>query len=353
MVRRFRPREIASTPTVTVVIPCYNYGHYLPEVVSGVLEQPGVEVDVIIVDDASPDGSGEVARDLAASDPRVRLIAHSTNKGHIATYNDGLGQATGKYVVLLSADDLLTPGSLSRSVALLESRPDVSFVYGYTHDFEAETPEPRQTTTSWSVWSGDEWIGRLCRRGHNVITNPEVVMRTEVFARIGGYDPSLPHAADLYMWLAAAGCGNVGRVNGADQAFYRVHGANMHLTDYAGLMTDLRERRAVYDRFLTTEVARHSQRARWRRSSSRTLAREAVRLGCNSYDGHGPSEEYSLEDYARFAVETWSGIERTMLWRAYLRRVNGPVPSWRRSSALAVWRVRNALRWRRWRRFGT
>ena len=96
-----RPRPSAGRPTVTVVIPCYKYGHFLAGVVESVLSQPGVDADVIIVDDASPDESGAVADALAEADPRIRVIHHPENKRHIATYNDGLSAATGKYVVLL------------------------------------------------------------------------------------------------------------------------------------------------------------------------------------------------------------------------------------------------------------
>ena len=113
-----------------MVVPCYNYGHYLPACLGSALNQPGVEVEAIVVDDASPDGSGEVAERLSAADSRVRLIRHPRNKGHIATYNDGLEAARGDYLVLLSADDLLAPGSLARAAALLEANPEVGFAYG-------------------------------------------------------------------------------------------------------------------------------------------------------------------------------------------------------------------------------
>src|SRR5689334_12258407 len=121
MSRRIRPQPLRGRPSVTVVIPCYNYGHYVGTAVRSVLDQPGVDVDVILTDDASTDGSAEVVRELAAADPRVRAILHRRNFGHIATYNEGLEQATGDYVVLLSADDALTPGSLARAAALLET----------------------------------------------------------------------------------------------------------------------------------------------------------------------------------------------------------------------------------------
>ena len=114
-----RARALGSRPSVSVVIPCYNYGRYLPAAVSSVLQDEGVQVDILIVDDASTDGSAEIAHSLATMYPEVDVLVHEENRGHIATYNDGLARARGEYVVLLSADDQLTPGSLSRATALL------------------------------------------------------------------------------------------------------------------------------------------------------------------------------------------------------------------------------------------
>ncbi|MGZ4476136.1 MAG: glycosyltransferase family 2 protein, partial [Nocardioides sp.] len=129
MTRR-RPVPLRTRPRVSVVVPCYNYGRYLPDAVGSALDQSGLDVDVLIVDDCSTDDSAAVALRLADADPRVRLLRHETNRGHIQTYNDGLAAVTGDYVVLLSADDLLTPDSLTRAVALMEAHPRVGLVYG-------------------------------------------------------------------------------------------------------------------------------------------------------------------------------------------------------------------------------
>jgi glycosyltransferase involved in cell wall biosynthesis len=96
-------------PTVTVVVPCYNYARFLPAAVDSALAQDGVQVKVLIVDDASTDGSAEVARSLAGRDGRVRLIARPRNGGPVASFNDGLAAADGEYLIRLDADDLLTP----------------------------------------------------------------------------------------------------------------------------------------------------------------------------------------------------------------------------------------------------
>ena len=103
--------------SVSVVVPCYNYGLFLEDAITSVLDdQEGVDVRVLIIDDASSDDSAEAARKIAARDPRVEVTVHATNKGHIATYNEGLLEwADGDYCVLLSADDRLTPGALRRA----------------------------------------------------------------------------------------------------------------------------------------------------------------------------------------------------------------------------------------------
>ena len=98
---------------------------------SALAEQPGVDVRVLVIDDASTDDSAQAAKQIAADDPRVDVLAHPVNKGHLATYNEGLlDWANGDYAVLLSADDLLTPGALTRACALLDAHPEVGFPTG-------------------------------------------------------------------------------------------------------------------------------------------------------------------------------------------------------------------------------
>ncbi len=112
--------------SVSVVIPCYMYGHFLEECAASVLDdQEGVDVRVLIIDDASPDDSAEVAHKIAARDPRVEVIVHEANQGNIATINEGLlDWADGDYWTVLSADDRLTPGALRRARDLLDAHPD-------------------------------------------------------------------------------------------------------------------------------------------------------------------------------------------------------------------------------------
>lgn len=336
-----RPSALRSKPTVSVVIPCYNYGRYLPQAVASALDQERVEVEVIVVDDASTDGSADVAHGLAQDDPRIQVIVHAVNRGHIETYNDGLARATGDYVVLLSADDLLTHGALDRAAALFDAHPEVGMVYGFPAYFSDTPKAPRLRCTSWSIWSGDRWTDLVLRRGRNPIISPECVLRRSLLEAVGPYEKSLPHAADLTMWLRAAARMGVGRVNGADQANYRVHADNMHLTTLAGVLPDLRERRAAFEAALGPGPL--MDRAR------RTLAREAVMAAWRARRAGGDGE--SPDALIAFAVDCSPAVRGTPAWR--LATAPGRGTRVRRRVEEAVDGIWWTYRWRRWRRFGT
>ena len=159
--------------------------------------------------------------------------------------------------MLLSADDLLPRNALTRAVALMEAHPRVGLVYGYARSF-TEQPEPvTDTTRSWSVWQGHDWLRRSARSGRCFLSSPEAVMRREALVETDLYDPRLPHSGDFDMWLRTAARWDVGRVNGPVQAHYRVHDANMHLTSYAGWLTDLRGEAAHVRHPLRRAGARH------------------------------------------------------------------------------------------------
>lgn len=306
------PQSLTRRPTVTVVIPHYNYGRYLPVAVASALDQDGVDVDVIIVDDHSTDGSADVARVLAGQDPRVVLVEHEENRRHIRTYNEGLSRATGDYLVLLSADDALTKNSLTRSIALMEAHPAVGLVYGAVEWFHGELPPVRGGRLRWQIWSGDEWLYRMVRRGRNSIVNPEVVMRRAVYEQTGGYDADFPHAADMYMWLQAASFADIGFVGGPRQAYYRDHGENMHATDFGGAIDDMVQVRDVYDRFFARDGARLRQAARWSHAARRSVAREAL-LRSALLESTGSSHE-AVVALREFARETSPRAVRSLIW---------------------------------------
>jgi glycosyltransferase involved in cell wall biosynthesis len=339
---------VAVRPSVSVVIPCYNYGRYLHECVKSIITQDGVDVDVLIVDDASTDDSAAVAAAIAAGDGRVRLMCHEVNKGHIATYNDGLAEARGTYVTLVSADDRLTPGCLARATSLMERYPSVGLTYGFAANFSDDhLPSARTEPVNWILWPGHNWVRHCCKTGRNVLRSPEAVMRTSILQKIGGYRSDLPHAADFEMWLRAAATADVGFVGGADQAYYRLHSSNMHHTSF-NVLLDMEQRLKCFDVLFRD----------WPQSDSlrdqvhRTLAREAVGHGISAFARNQADREL-IDGYARFARQTWPAIEQAAGWRV-LRRLQAGRGRTTTPSGLGlasrerVRKVSYALRW--WRK---
>ena len=312
--------------SVSVVIPCYKYGHFLEEAVTSVLDdQEGVDVRALIIDDASPDDSAEMARKIAARDPRVEVIVHATNKGNIATFNEGLLEwADGDYCVLMSADDRLTPGALRRARDLLDAHPSVGFVYGHPlwimHG--APLPTARTRVRGWSVWPGQWWLERRFRDAENPITSPEVVVRTSLQKRVGGYDARLPLAADMEMWMRLAAHADVGFIRGVDQAYYRLHEQNMRKA-YNAVM-DLRERRSVFEVVLERYGERLSEATRLSDLVRRALGREALWAAGGAYHP-ASAEQTSVDELLAFAVDCWPEVSRRPLYRTLqLRKSIGP-----------------------------
>jgi len=260
-----------ALPHVDVIVPCYRYGHLLFNCVASILAQSGVQVRVLIVDDASPDHTAQVAAGLAGADGRVEVIRHDSNRGHIATYNHGLELVDAEFVTLVSADDLLTEGALARAVAVMRRHPQVGFVYGRVRHFTERWHSPCQVPAGTTVWAGDRWLEQRCRRAVNVITSPEVVVRTATHRQVGGYEPTLPHTADLHMWLRLAAVADVAFLRGRTQAGYRVHQDSLQRTVHAGAAVDLGERLAMFQ-----HLADHAWRDRSDVDHLLTIAMTAI-----------------------------------------------------------------------------
>jgi len=312
--------------SVSVVIPCYNYGHFLREAISSVLDdQPGVDVRVLVIDDASPDGSAEIARAIAAADDRVEFHQHTANRGHIATYNEGLlDWADADYTVLLSADDRLTPGALGRAVALLDAYPGVGFAYGHPVRFEdgTEPPEARTAVRGWSVWPGQWWIEKRFRDAVSCISSPEVVVRTSLQKSVGGYDPALPHTADTEMWLRLAAHADVGYIRGADQAFYRSHSQNMTLARTR--VVDLQQRRLAYETVLAHHADKLGEPGKLSELVHRRLSWEALWAAARAYDRNRTAQT-PVDELVEFAFDCWPAARNLPVYRGLqLRRLIGP-----------------------------
>jgi CDP-glycerol glycerophosphotransferase len=158
---------------VSVVVPVYDVERWLPESLDSVLSQEAVDLEVVVVDDGSPDGSGAIADAYAARDDRVTVL-HVSNGGLGSARNVGTGSITGEYLGFLDSDDVLPPGALATLAGALDDSGS-DFATGSIVRWEAGRP------------SGDleepPWMRRLHRERRLGVTaseHPEIL--GDVFA---------------------------------------------------------------------------------------------------------------------------------------------------------------------------
>ena len=230
--------------SVDVVIPCYNYAKYLPRCVESVLSQDGVDVRALIIDDCSTDATPEVGAALARQDSRVEYRRHAKNMRHIATYNEGLiGWATADYCLLLSADDLLAPHALRRAARVMDANPQVHMTYGmallFTEDAQVTNLPADTSADTHRIVRGADFLRRSIVG--NPVPTPSAIARTRVQHVVGGYSATLPHTADMAMWMQFAIQGDIGVVPQV-LAYKRTHDTNMSIQYAARPLGDFRER---------------------------------------------------------------------------------------------------------------
>lgn len=330
-----------SRHRVSVVIPCYNYACYLEACVDSALGQRGVDVEIIIIDDASTDGSDRIAEKICYSNPQVRLVRHERNLGHLRTANEALRSAGSDFIVKLDADDLLTAGSLVRSADLLSTDHRIGFVYGYARDFVGQVPQvPDSNALYWKVWSGRAWLKKVLRRAHNVIAQPEVMIRRQALVDVGGqYDERLPWAEDYNLWLRLAARWRVGYVGGCVQGLYRVHSRSIQRSANDLHLSDLRAR-VDATRIFLSETPENTQV--YGRLAFQALARDTRIL---------LAARRELREKSNFAIDEYERISHDLEVASATSRARGPL-TWPGPLGRNLRTFREKLRWRRWRLIG-
>lgn len=312
--------------SVRVAIPSYNYARYLPICAGTVLAQEGVDVRVLIIDDASSDGSQQVAADLAKSDERIEVRCHGANMGHLRTYNEGLEWGVAAdYVVLISPDDALTPNALARACDLFEAHPGVGFVYGKPCYFRGEGPLPEAELgpAEWKVWPGMEWFRTRCEAGGNCISSPEAVIRSSVLKKAGNFREDLPHSGDFELWMRLALHGDVGFIEGPNQAYYRNHDLGMHNVKFGTALADLTEMKKAFDVLFTNHRDQIPDCERLMEINRRKVADRALAAAGKLLD-RDPADAAAVGALEEFAIATCGDIRELPEWRKLMARKISP-----------------------------
>lgn len=202
-VERSSHAGVSDTPSVSVVIPVYNGEATLERAVNSVLRQTCGDLEVILVDDCSTDGSLDLARRLAAADPRVRLVARTRRAGSPATpRDDGVAMAKGRHIALLDQDDYWLPEKLAAQLPLFESG-HVALVYSdayiVSNGGSPGIPRGPVTVRRGDLPEGDVSAALLREDCVPALT---AVIRREWLDRVGRFDRhNLVGVDDYYYWL--------------------------------------------------------------------------------------------------------------------------------------------------------
>lgn len=224
-----------DTPLVSLVVPCYRLAHYLRECVESVLDQTYPNLEILILDDESPDDASAVAAAIASDHPgrRILCVRNATNLGHIRTYNKGIGLAAGKYVWILSPDDRLRSREIIRRyVTLLEARPNVGYVFCPGHRIQGKVDAGVHRRSVYSdrdrIIPGRHFVEAIVDNGFELLS-PAVLMRRACYEEITHFPEDLPHRGDSYVWALVAMDYDVGYFAEA-MVDYRIHATSMMST---------------------------------------------------------------------------------------------------------------------------
>lgn len=313
--------------SVDVIVPCYRYARFLRQCVRSVLDQADVSVRVLILDDASPDETPDVARRLVDEDSRVSYVRHTDNMGHINTYNEGIAWTASKYYLLLSADDYLLPGALGRSVSTMDQNPSVGFVFGNAIQcdqhgvFSPVKPFAQKGAPKGScVMSGADFI--KASGACNIVPTPTAVIRTELQKSSGGYKADLPHAGDMEMWFRLAARGDVGFVD-SGQAVYRRHGTNMSSAYMEDCwLPDIQQRREALEHFFRESSGLLAELDGIKGDALESLSAETIGLASTAYNKGQPQLS---EQLAELAADMNPGVKLSWKWRNLaIKKMIGP-----------------------------
>lgn len=211
----------------TVIITLYNYEAYVRDAVESALAQTYENVEVLVLDNASTDGSVRAVE--AIGDRRVRLIRHPTNIGIVPNHNAGIEMARGAYLSILSADDMLLPTAIADGVEWLERHPEMDVLY---RPYIGMNPQGAWMTmfdhpafeSARSFTDRNEAANLLARDSY--ICLPTVVFRKALLSEAGGFDARYEIAADYELFIRLALAGKRFAFEARPAALVRFHGGN-------------------------------------------------------------------------------------------------------------------------------
>ncbi len=191
------------TPTVSVIIPSYNHERYVRQCIQSVLEQTFQDFEIVITDDGSSDSTVHIIKSF--TDPRIKLFKHKINKGASVAANNCILNSHGKYVAMLSSDDMWFRNKLEVQVEYLETHLDIPVVFSEVEWIDETGNLLLGNFTQKNIFNirnrtRFEWLRHFFFVG-NSLCHPSSLIRREKYLEIGLLEPSFATLPDFDLWV--------------------------------------------------------------------------------------------------------------------------------------------------------
>lgn len=194
------------TPLVSVVMSVYNGAEYLSDAIESILSQTMEDLEFIIIDDGSSDGSLESIKGYKSQDARIVLISRE-NRGLIDSLNEGIEKASGKYIARMDADDISMPGRLQKQVDFMEKNPNIGLCGTWIEAFD------EYGTKVTGRYSVDDPMLRCELLFSSPFAHPSVMMRSDLLRDNGlSYNKEYVDAEDYELWYQCAKVTELGNI---------------------------------------------------------------------------------------------------------------------------------------------
>ena len=211
-------------PLVTVLIVTYNHEAYIGECLQGVLAQSYENLQILVLDDASPDGTRAVAARYV--DPRITYIRRETNVGLVENHNQGLALAQGDLIWAMGGDDyFIDCKAIASVVREFHEHPNLGFIFSRPASNSEQHAAMFDCGPERKLMSGDE-LGRTLAAA-NVICGPATVARGWLFKTLAKYPPGFSYVGDWYFWFRFALESKQVLYRPERSIFYRYHEDNL------------------------------------------------------------------------------------------------------------------------------
>jgi len=204
----------SNLPLVSIITPSFNQAKFLRQTIESVLTQDYPNLEYIIIDGGSTDGSQEIIKEY---EEKLAYWESIPDRGQTDAINKGFAKANGKYLAWLNSDDVYQPGAVAQAVDFLELHPDVGLVYGICTFIDAEGRTIGQFPAAQTDYQ------RL-RRGFVHIPQQSAFFRGDLWRKVGPLDPTFYFAMDYDLWVRLAAQAPVVYLPGRVWASFRLHG---------------------------------------------------------------------------------------------------------------------------------